>query len=143
MGYRELVESFYEKYAAGDFDGASEIFDPDVETVDPLTGSMIGVLPFRAYGEAFKRGLPDARHRVRTAVESGDTVVVEGTFSGTHTAPLMGPSGELPPTGRTISIDYCDVFRVRDGRIVFRRVYYDLMGMFAQFGIATGAPAAG
>jgi ketosteroid isomerase-like protein len=83
--------------------------------------------------------LPDARLNLVSALAAGETVAVEGRFTGTFTAPLATPQGEVPPTGRTIDVPYADFFTVRDGRIIAHRVYYDQV----QLGMALGLMPAG
>jgi steroid delta-isomerase-like uncharacterized protein len=130
-----VVERFYEAFNRGDFDAVEEVFASDVETTDPGLGTVRGIAAWRAYGEAFKRGLPDARLNLRSALEAGDRVSVEGNFTGTFTGPLMTPQGEVPPTGRSIDVPYADFFRVRDGRIVAHQVYYDQVELGTQLGL--------
>jgi steroid delta-isomerase-like uncharacterized protein len=133
---RSIVERFYAAFNRGDFDAVAEVFAPDVETTDPGLGTAVrGVEAWTAYGEAFKRALPDARLNLRAAVASGDTVAVEGAFTGTFTAPLITPQGEVPPTGRAIDVPYSDFFTIRDGRIVSHRVYYDQVELGTQLGL--------
>ncbi len=132
---RAVVERFYEAFNRGDFDAVTEVFAPDVETTDPGLGTVRGVEPWRAYGEAFKRALPDARLNLRSAVEAGERLAVEGAFTGTFTGPLMSSQGEVPPTGRTIDVPYADFFTVRGGRIVAHRVYYDQVELGTQLGL--------
>ena len=36
--------------------------------------------------------VPDATIRARRTFESGDTIITEGSYSGTHTGDLVGPS---------------------------------------------------
>jgi predicted ester cyclase len=117
------------------------VFAPDVVTIDPGAGRMEGLEAFRAYGEAFLRAFPDGRLKVgRIVAETAESIVVEGTFSGTHTGPLTGPDGEIPPTGRRLELHFVDVFDARDGRICEHHVYYDQMAMLGQLGLIP-APA--
>lgn len=132
---QSVVERFYEGFNSGNIDAAVEPFAPDVETTDPSFGTVQNIEPWRAFIEAFKRALPDARLNLQSAVESGDTIAVEGTFTGTFTAPLMSPQGEVPPTGRAINVPYADFFIVRDGRVVSHRVYYDQVQLGTQLGL--------
>jgi hypothetical protein len=39
---------------------------------------------------------------------------------GTHTGPLHGPGGEVPPTGKSLALPFCSTLRVTDGKIVSR-----------------------
>jgi predicted ester cyclase len=67
--------------------------------------------------------------------------VAEFIGRGTHTGPLTGPAGTIPPTGRRIEFPLCDVWKVRDGRFAGNRCYYDLLGLLGQLGVIP-APAA-
>ena len=54
--------------------------------------------------QGWKQAFPDARGAIRNAVASGNTVVQEIMWEGTHTGPLEGPGGRLPPSGRRINV---------------------------------------
>ena len=42
-------------------------------------------------------------------------IAIELVITGTHTPPLAGPGGEVPPTGKPASLKAADVWRVQDG----------------------------
>ena len=130
-----LVERYYELFNRGDLDEAMQLFDPDLVTIDPASGEMRGVAAFRAYGETFRRAMPDARLNLVRAAESSNLVAIEGSFTGTHSGPLASPQGDIPPTGRHIDLPYTDVFDVRAGRIVSHHVYYDQMALLGMLGL--------
>jgi ketosteroid isomerase-like protein len=94
-----------------------------------------GLDPFREYLGTFKRAMPDARAIVEKAVESGDTVAVEGRFTGTHTGPLATDDGDVQPTGAAVDLRFADVSQVRDGKIVAYHTYYDQLGLLTQLGL--------
>jgi predicted ester cyclase len=74
------------------------------------------VRPFYAgWFEAF----PDARVDVHDLHLIGDVAVEEGTFSGTHDGVLHGADGDIPPTGRSVALDYIQVLRFRAGARVW------------------------
>jgi steroid delta-isomerase-like uncharacterized protein len=138
---KSLVQQHYDGFREGDLDAAVAVFTDDCVTIDPGAGQMAPE-QFRAYGESFKTALPDGRFEVRRMIEADGVCVVEGTLVGTHTGPLVGPQGELPPSGRQIALDFCDVFTGRDGKIGEHRVYYDQMAMLGQLGaLEQPAPA--
>ncbi|HYX83638.1 MAG TPA: ester cyclase [Gaiellales bacterium] len=135
-GLRELVETHYSGFSRGDLDLATSIFSEDVVTIDPVAGRMDGLAAFRAYGEAFRHGFPDGRLTLeRVVAETDDVIVVEGVFTGTHTGTLAGAAGEIPATGRSLRLPFCDIFQARDGRLVEHHVYYDQMAMLTQLGL--------
>ena len=131
----EVVGRFYEAFGSGDIDGALAVCADDLEIVDPGLGQVRGCDRFRDYLETFKRAMPDARAIVEQTLESGETVAVEGRFTGTHTGPLVTDEGAVDPTGAAVDLRFADVSRVRDGRIVAYHTYYDQLGLLTQLGL--------
>ena len=135
MTHETLVDRHYAEINSKNFSDVADLFAPDVVTQVPDAGTLAGIEPFVAYGQAFLRAFPDGRiHRDRY-LEDGERVVVEGRFTGTNTGSLLTPAGELPPTGRAMVLPFADVFRVADGRITEHRIYYDTLGLMAQLGL--------
>jgi ketosteroid isomerase-like protein len=98
-------------------------------------GQVPGRDRFREYLETFKRAMPDARAIVEQTVEAGDTVAVEGRFTGTHTGPLATEDGDVEPTGAAVDLRFADVSQVRDEKIVAYHTYYDQLGLLTQLGL--------
>ena len=131
----DLIDIHYRGLNEHDLDLSMSVFADDVVTETP-SGVTEGRDAFRAFAEGFLRAVPDMRHTVREHWESGDTVIVEGVYSGTHTGPLAGPDGsEIPPTGRAFSFPYVDIVTARDGKVVSHRVYWDNVTFLAQLGL--------
>jgi ketosteroid isomerase-like protein len=102
---------------------------------DPDLGSAAGLAALRGYLEGLKVPIPDAQAVVERIFEAGDTVIVEGRFTGTNTGPLPGPDGELPPSGRTVDLPFADFSRLSGGKLVEYRTYYDQVGQLTQLGL--------
>jgi ketosteroid isomerase-like protein len=64
-----------------------------------------------------------------------DVAVEEGTFSGTHNGVLHTPTGEIPSTGRAVSIEYIHVLRFRDGKHASFNLAFDRLQMLEQLGL--------
>jgi hypothetical protein len=47
---------------------------------------------------------------------TGDAAVEESTSTGAHHGVLHSPAGDVPPTGRRVTVDYIQVLRFRDGK---------------------------
>jgi ketosteroid isomerase-like protein len=139
---RELVDRHYHGMNTHDLDIAVEVFHPDLEAVLPGAPSTRGIPAHREAGAAFMRAAPDMKLTIKDVYEGGDTVIVEGTFSGTHTGPLSGPAGDIPASGRHFKLDYADFFKVRDGKVIAHHVYFDQLSFLGQLGVIP-APAAG
>jgi steroid delta-isomerase-like uncharacterized protein len=135
---RALVQQHYDGMRDGDIDRSLSVFTPDCVTVMPGAG-QVSLDEFRPMFEGFKTAVPDAHMDVRHMLENDDTCIVEGVFRGTHSGPMHTPQGDLPPTGGPIALEYCDVFKGRDGLISEHRVYYDSFQLMSQMGGPPGA----
>jgi steroid delta-isomerase-like uncharacterized protein len=128
-----LVHAHYDALMHGDLEEAAQYFAEDVETITP-GGTLHGREAFLAMGQGFLTAAPDMRHEIIRSFEDGDTIIVEGVYSGTNTGPLRTPQGDVPPSGNTFAFPYCDLMQVRDGRCVSHRVYWDNLTFLSQLG---------
>ena len=86
---------------------------------------------------------PDLTAAVSRLGTDGDTAYVEWHSSGTQTGPLL----MLPPSGKVVQIDGCNVLRVgSEGLFITEISYWDVAGLLVQVGLlpdpaAHAAPA--
>ncbi len=131
-----IARSFYDHWNNRDFDRAAAMFAPDSEIVlvghnTRLTGPEGATELARMWADGF----PDGRVTIDRTCASGDCACVEMTGRGTHTGTLRSPGGDIPATGRSVELEMCDVFEIRDGKIVSLRSYLDSGAMLAQLGL--------
>jgi predicted ester cyclase len=88
-----------------------------------------------AYAMSWVNAFGDARIDVHDEHVDGDWVVQEFVFSGTHTGPLLSPSGEIPPTNRQLRGRGVQIFRVEDDVVVDTRLYFDQVEVLTQLGL--------
>jgi steroid delta-isomerase-like uncharacterized protein len=133
---REIAERYFHSIERGDVAAALACLAPGAEFTNPL-GAMPVPDGVRAMLDGYVSAFPDNRFEVKNAVESGDQVVLEGDWVGTHKGPLPLPSGQsIPASGRAVRAPFATVFRVREGRIVSHRSYWDLAGFLTQLGLS-------
>ncbi len=80
--------------------------------------------------QASLAAFPDLRETPEEVVAEGDQVVVHHRFIGTHQGPFFG----VQPTGKKISFEVVDIYRVADGKIVEERSVADVLGLLQQLG---------
>ena len=102
----------------------------DIPAGATLRGKAIG-----DYIGAMTEAFPDIHRELFSIDVMGDAVVVELAIRGTHTGPLALPSGTLAPTGRTIDVPCCDVFRLQNGKVTSFHCYNAASVMQEQLGI--------
>jgi steroid delta-isomerase-like uncharacterized protein len=139
---RELAQKHVSAFNERAWSRAHELYAPDLVMVEPA-GTTHGIEPYIQTARGFITAMPDSRMEVTAIIESGNYVVVEGAYSGTHTGPLGTPQGEVPATGRKLMLPLCDVIEVAAGRITRIRAYYDQMTFAAQLGLLPEPAAAG
>ena len=133
---RKAAERFYELFEAGDLDGAAALFDDSCVTITP-SGPLKNE-EHRAFGEAFKKGLPDAHMEIVRAVESGNEIFISGRFKGTHSGDLVSPQGTVPASGNALDMPFVDYWKVVDGKVVEHEATWDQLGMMVQLGAMPG-----
>ena len=136
MTTREAFEKGTERFNAHDVQGFAEVLADDVVFTAP--GGMRGqgkAACARFYAGWFE-AVPDARVDVHDLHFIGDVAIEEGTFSGTHGGVLHGASGDIPPTGRSVELDYIQVLRFRAGKHVSFHLVFDRLLMLEQLGLA-------
>lgn len=139
----DLARSLYDGWNERNFDQLAELMAPDGEIVVVGTGDVFtGPDGSRQYNTAWADGFPDGKIAIDNVVSSGDTVVVEFTGHGTHTGTLVTSMGEIPATGRSVTLKLCDVTKFSDGKVKSQRSYFDTASMMAQLGLGAEQAAA-
>ncbi len=85
----------------------------------------------------WKEAFPDARGTITKAVAGDSTATVELIWEGTHTGPLMGPGGTIPPSGKRQTTRAVEVFTFEGERIKESHHYFDMMTLLQQIGAAS------
>lgn len=131
-----LARSIHEAWNDRNFDSIAEATAPDaVLTIVGSGDTFEGVEGARQYGAMWADGFPDGRVTVDRVIAMGDDVAVEYTGRGTHTGTLSTSMGDIPATGRSVTLQLCDVMEFRDGKVHRQRTYFDTGSMMAQLGL--------
>jgi len=142
MTVREAFEKGTETFNAHDIDGFAGMLADDVVFSAPGGMSGEGKQACAEFFGGWLSAFPDARVEVHRLHITGDAAVEEGTFAGTHNGVLRTPSGDVPPTGHSVGVDYIQVLRFRDGKHVSFHLMYDRLLLLEQLGLIP-APTAG
>ncbi|HEX8692308.1 MAG TPA: ester cyclase [Longimicrobium sp.] len=133
---RDLVRTVYDAYNARDFDRSASLVAEDAELVNVATGQVFrGREGFVAFLKGWAAAFPDSAVEVAGLKADETGAAVEFVGRGTHTGPLAGPAGTIPPTGRRVEIRFHDAWEVRGEKIARGRTYFDALSMLAQLGV--------
>ena len=139
-----IVRGLFDAFNDHDLDRAAAMVSEDFELVDFAADGQTfrGSEGIRQWLQVFLTAFPDAEVEVTNAVAAGEGgwVFTEHTGRGTHTGPLVGPSGTIPPTGRRAELPIGELFRVQNGKIVHIHAYYDGATLMRQLGVVPPRP---
>lgn len=134
---KNLVDHFYELFAAGKIAETVALFSPDCITLTP--NGPLNQDQHADMGHGFKAAFPDSHMSVDHVIESGEEVVVMGHFVGTHTGDLQGSGGTIPASGGPLNLRFIDYFKVQDGLFVDQQTIFDQMELLGQVGALPGS----
>src|ERR1700739_278057 len=86
---------------------------------------------FREWTEGWAKAFSDGRITKPEYIDAGDTVVARFTVEGKND----GPFGSLNPSGRRMSLPFCEICQFdKKGKIVSGACYYDQYTLLTQLG---------
>jgi steroid delta-isomerase-like uncharacterized protein len=130
-----IVRSLYDAFNTREFDRGAAGYAAEARLHNMATGEMFsGPDGFRAYVSGWAAALPDSQVHLQNVVASGSQVVVEFRGVGTHTGVMHTPMGEIAPTGRAVELPLVEIFKLRDGKVVDHRAYFDSATLLRQIG---------
>jgi steroid delta-isomerase-like uncharacterized protein len=138
----KIAREFPAAWNDRDFDRAAKLMADDGEILIVGTGERFtGPAGAVKFSQMWADGFPDGRVEVIETIAEGDRVVVVYRGRGTHTGTLANSSGEIPATGKEITLDLCDVVEIKAGKVKSVRTYFDSGSLLAQLGLMAAAPA--
>jgi ketosteroid isomerase-like protein len=109
----------------------------DVAAQKKYFGQDIGITVDN-YATAF----PDMHRELINLYTADDMVIVELTLNGTHKGDLVLPKGVIPPTGKEMHTPCCDVFHLKDGKILSFDCYVAVPVLLEHLGVFLNLQAA-
>ena len=123
-------------YGEKDWDGVRQVVTPGLVYDEVSTNRKVrGIDDVLTIWKGWAAAFPDSKATFGEAHVSGNTVILELTWRGTHTGPLRTASGEIPATGKPMEIRACQIIDVADGKTQQIRQYFDMATMMTQLGV--------
>lgn len=138
-----IVRGLYDAFNDHDLDRMAAMASKDFELVDFAAEGQVfcGPQGFREWLQIFLTAFPDAKVELTNVVGAAEGwVSTEHIGWGTHTGPLVGPSGTIPPTGRRAELPLGQLVRVENGKVALIHAYYDGATLMRQLGVFPPRP---
>jgi steroid delta-isomerase-like uncharacterized protein len=84
--------------------------------------------------QKWKRAFPDLRGTLLSSVESGDKVISELEWEGTHSGPREGPFGTIPATNKKSRVKAVIVETMKGDKVIESHHYFDLLSVLGSAG---------
>jgi steroid delta-isomerase-like uncharacterized protein len=128
----ETLRAAHEHWNRRDFAGVIRNAAEGLVYTDNARGlNLNGRNKFREWTEAWATAFSDARIMNLEYIDAGDIVVARFTAEGTND----GPFASLKPTGRRITLPFCEIWHFdQEGQIVSGSCYYDQYTLLTQLG---------
>lgn len=124
---KAIVRRFIEAYNNRNLDVFDDLLAPDyfdyTSKVGPEGLKQLMNMAFKAF--------PDFHETIEDIVAEGDKVWVRITFTGTHTGEWMG----IAPTGKKITTEMVDIFRIVNGKLVEYRDVNNNLDFLKKLGV--------
>jgi steroid delta-isomerase-like uncharacterized protein len=138
-----VSEKLIDAINAHDVERIVDLAADDFELTDVATGETFrGKEGARRNIDGWFTPFPDLTCEIENLITSGEWEAIEAIGRGTQTGSITTPEGEIPPTGKKVEAKFVTISRIRDGKVVEQRDYYDLGTIMQQLGLMPEAMAA-
>jgi steroid delta-isomerase-like uncharacterized protein len=131
-----IARQLYQDWNKREFDHFASLFASGGEIVLVGSGTHFrGQKGAKEFANMWADGFPDGKVKIDKLIAADTSVVVQYTGKGTHTGTLAAPAGDIPATGRSVTLELCDVIQFRDGKIKSLSSYFDSASLLMQLGV--------
>ena len=124
---------FIKAFNAHDDDGMRALTHPNATFTAPGDIQLRGV-EATGYATKWLRACPDGRLTVLNELVSGQWLVEEMLFEGTHQGPMDTQAGTLSATGKKLAIKAVMITRYESDLALETRLYFDQVAVLNQLG---------
>jgi len=125
---RRFVEEFWNK---GNLESLNEHQAASYVHHDPGSPEITDREGFKQFAIMTRTGFPDFNVTIEDIIAEGDKVVTRWSVRGTH----KGALGEIPPTGKEVTMTGITIDRIADGKVVEGWFHSDDLGFWQQLGV--------
>ncbi len=124
----KMVQTYWEEvWGKGNLQGVADFYHPNAKHGENFT-----IQGFQKDVASFREAFPNFKVTVNDIFATGDKVITEVTYTGTHTGRTMF---KQEPLGKAIKVPGLDIFTFKDGKCVNHQHVADHLDLVMQMGI--------
>ena len=131
---KAVIRRWVEAWNAQDLDAAEELLAPEFVRHDANLPDVVGTQSERQYIADTLIAFPDLHFEIEQLIADGDLVAARYLVQGTHRGGFLG----IPGTGRPVTIQAVESYRLAGGKLAEQWVVMDALGLLQQLGAVPG-----
>jgi steroid delta-isomerase-like uncharacterized protein len=131
---KAVIRRWVEMWNAQDLDAAEELLAPEFVRHDANLPDVVGPQAERQYIADNLTAFPDLHFEIEQLIAEGDLVAAHYQVQGTHRGEFLG----IPGTGRPVTIQAVESYRLAGGKLAEQWVVMDALGLLQQLGAVPG-----
>jgi len=134
--FEKLVEKSYRIFESGNVDELEKIYDKDIKEHTPdlnFPSDKKGIEYFKEQMRTYYKAFPTCTFDIKEIFVKGDKAISYVTVKGKNTGEFNG----MPPTNKEVTLDMCEMFRFKNGKISEHWQIMDNLSFMLQLGLLT------
>jgi steroid delta-isomerase-like uncharacterized protein len=131
---KAVIRRWVEAWNAQDLGAAEELLTPEFVRHDANLPDVVGPQAERQYIADTLTAFPDLHFEIEQLIAEGDLVAARYLVQGTHRGEFFG----IPGTGRQVTIQAVESYRLAGGKLAEQWVVMDALGLLQQLGAVPG-----
>ena len=131
---RAVIRRWVEAWNAQDLDAAEELLAPEFVRHDANLPDVLGPQAERQLIAGNLAAFPNLHFEIEQLIAEGDLVAARYRVQGTHQGDFLG----IPGTGRPVTIQAVESYRLAGGKLAEQWVVMDALGLLQQLGAVPG-----
>jgi len=132
----KIARGFYDGFNNRNFANVQKLVDNNAQfQIIPFGAKFSGKEGYLQLAQSWANAFSDGQCHITNIAAGEDWAVVEFAGRGSQDGTLMSPEGDIMPTGKSVDIPFCDVFKIKNGKIVSHNSYFDSSTMMKQLGL--------
>ena len=131
---KAVIRRWVEAWNTQDLDAAEESLAPEFVRHDANLPDVVGPQAERQHIADDLAAFPDLHFEIEQLIAEGDLVAARYLVQGTHRGEFLG----IPGSGRQVTIQAAESYRLSGGKIAEQWVVMDALGLLQQLGAVPG-----
>ena len=129
----KIAKELYDAFNSKDFSNSQNLIDDNAQfQLVPFNTKLFGKEGYLQVVQGWANTFPDGFCDIINITASEDGAAVEFIGRGTQNGSLFSPAGEIKPTGKRVNVPFCEVMKIKNGKVISLNTYFDVATMMHQ-----------